>query len=325
MSLKGTSKSNTVFAIAVVAILVVAACTVILLNNNNSNANGTMAPGTTFSYDVSGTLGYSGATYLISGTIDREISGQNSDSYFFSEDTFIELQYGSESTTLIDETDVVPEDKDTDVPSDAENIGTETIDVQGDSKKVSVWTYTEDSATQTDYVGSDDGILYKSVIEYSSTDIILTATLTSYHIITQQSYKESSDIGRASTYDVTGTELLEGSEMELSGHETVTIVGEDLEGNFCLETYTNMTIGGVEHDEYSYSMSNSSSIDGDTTYLGTTTMNTMDGELTLNVTELADTEGGVYTYYTDQDSGIAYFITYEDDSLEFEMTLTYRS
>jgi len=324
---------GTITVAAIVAvIIIVAACAVILINNN-SDAK-TFAPGTTFSYDVNGTYTYSEYEFILTGTIDQELVSQNDKEYFFDDKMVIDIKYNTETTNLIDQETVDMVEKSNMVSSDAVKIGTCTLDTIDGNKTVVIWqeTDSESGSVETDYVGSDNNVLYKSTIEITdgSNTIELTAILSDSDLKWQTSYKESSSIGVTYNYDITG-EVIDHSDSNVTGTCTLECVGEGSQYCFQADTEIEITISGQSNSETDTSYTLSDSISGlsDSAVLtGTTNMQTIDGYLTLNIWTDSDTDEED-TCYVSQDGNVIYLesalLSLDYYDLNIEMTLTSRS
>ncbi len=331
---KGIGMVTIAIVIAVV-IIVIAAGAVMLINNNNSDAK-TFAPGTTFSYDVNGTYTYSGYEFVLTGTIEHNLVSQNDKEYFFNDKMVVDMTYNAETTNIIDQENVDMLNKVNMVSLDAVKIGTADINTIDGKKTVDVWQETDadTGAVGTDYIGSDNKILYKSTMQMQLDEsgiIEITSVLSDSELKWQTSYKESSSIGTTYNYNVTG-DITNHSDSNITGSCTYKCVGEG-SNQYCFQVDTELevTIDGQSNTETDTNYTLSDYISGlneSAVMTGTIEMETIDGKLTLNVWEDLN-EDSTETYYVSQNGDVIYWgsasVSSDTYELNIVMTLTSRS
>ena len=271
---KDRSAVSTIAVIAIVIILVIAAGAAYMILSGNDKEE--VAPGTMMKYEVY-------YNDVLSETQEQTVVGQNADSYLFSVKIFTTTQsyklYSLEAKSS---------------PSDMEMTGTESMETMDGLKTLEVWKYTKNGYQVKSYIDALTGLSYKDVAIVGT--IEEKHILIDYEIVTQTSYKQSKSIGKTYEYAI---EVAPG----ISYKAELKCVADCLDNQFgVMYDFSSINLGEVY-----FLSANIQGLPTDAINTGaTTTLSTIDGDVTVQVWGLTIAEGFSMTFFYDAETKLVY-------------------
>jgi hypothetical protein len=290
---KDRSGVSTILVIVIVLAMVVAAGAAYVVLFAEEKETREPAPGTMMVYERS----VEGESY---GTLELYIVGQNKDEYFamakqvIGESITTAYELSSKRTAL-------------------KIIGTEDRETIDGTMKLTVCEYSFDvSGTKVQvkaYIDMSNGLVYEEEITAGGATEV--RVLKDYDLKWQDSYKESSQIGKTYKYI-----------LKYSGYE----ISVELK---CVADCENDQYGMVYDFIYSiypdlyFVCDGPEGLPADAEYVGTNTLtDTIDGDVATQMFELTDVYGGKWTFYYEPDSKMVYEIIINHSGVVLTIKLT---